>query len=83
MDWAQILVIILAVLFIVFLVIAIALLVLILRVTMQIKAMASGAERTLGMLSGSVGALGKTALPLMVAKSIFRHIVKRSGKKGA
>lgn len=81
MDWAQILVITLAVLFSIFLIVAIALVVMILKVTMQMRAMATGAERTLHALEGSVGAFRRTALPLVIAKGIVSHLTKQSKKK--
>lgn len=81
MDWAQILVITLAVLFAIFLIVAIVLAVLLIKVTRQIKSAAASAERTVQALEGSVGAFNKTALPLMITKGIVAQITKRSKRK--
>lgn len=81
MDWAQILVIMLAVLFALFLIVAIIIGVLIIKVTRQIKSAASSAERTVHALEGSVNAFNKTALPLMVTKGIISQLAKRSKSK--
>ena len=78
MDWAQILVIMLAVLFAIFLAVAITLAVLLVRITRQIRAATSSAERTINALEGSVKTLNKSALPLMVAKSVIGQVAKRS-----
>jgi hypothetical protein len=81
MDWAQILVILLAALFAVFIVVAIIIGILIIKVTRQIKSAASSAERTVQALEGSVNAFNKTALPLMVTKGIISSLAKRSKVK--
>ena len=81
MDWAQILVILLAVLFAVFLIVAIALAILIMKISRQIKSAAASAERTVAALEGSVNAFNKTALPLMMTKGIMSQLLKRSKKK--
>lgn len=80
MDWAQILVILLAVLFAVFLVMAIALAVLLLKVTRQIKAAAASAERTVEALEGSVKTFNRAALPMMITKGVISQIMKQSKK---
>ncbi len=81
MDWAQILVIILAVLFAVFLVVAIALAVLILSITRQIKAATASAERTIQAIEGSVASFNKVALPLALTKGIIGQFTKKPRKK--
>lgn len=81
MDWAQILVFLLAILFAIFLVIAIALAVILMRITRQIKAAAASAERTVAALEGSVRTFRKSALPLMVTKGIINQVMKRSRGK--
>lgn len=81
MDWAQILVFILAALFVVFLVVAIALIVLLIKVTRQIKSATESAERTVHAFEDSVNTFNKTALPLMVAKGIIGQVAKRAKKK--
>ena len=81
MDWAQILVILLAALFAIFLAVAIALAVLLIKITRQIKSAADSAERTVAALEGSVRTFNKSALPLMVAKGIVGQAVKLSRSK--
>lgn len=83
MDWAQILVITLAVLFAVFLVVAIVVAILLIKVTRQIKSAAASAERTVHALEGSVGVFSKTTLPLAVTKGIISQMKKRSKAKGS
>jgi hypothetical protein len=81
MDWAQILVIILAILFIIFLGLAITLAVLIISVTRQIKAAAASAERTVSALEASVATFNKAALPMMISKKIINQVIKAAQKK--
>lgn len=81
MDWAQLLVIMLAVLFAIFLVVAIALAVMLLKVSRQIKSATASAERTVHALEGSVKSFNKTALPLMMTKTIVNQVMKRSKKR--
>lgn len=85
MDWAQVLVIVLAVLFSIFLIVAIAIGVMLLKVTRQIKSAAASAERTVQALEGSVQTFTKTALPMMVTRGIIgqvkKAIVKKKGAK--
>ncbi len=81
MDWAQILVIVLAVLFIVFLALAIALAVLLIAITRQIKLAAKSAERTISTLENSVSAFNKVALPLALTKGILNQFRKTTTKK--
>lgn len=81
MDWAQVLVIILAVLFAVFMIVAIALAVLLLKITRQIKSAAASAERTVHALEGSMSTFNKTALPLMIARGIINRVIKGSRKQ--
>lgn len=76
MDWAQILVFILATLFIVFLVIAIVLVVLLLRVSRQIKSATSSAEKAIQAVEKSTGSFGGSALPAMAVKSIYKRVNK-------
>lgn len=81
MDWAQILVIILAVLFTIFLILAITLAVLIIAVTRQIKAAAASAERTVSAFESTVVQFNKAALPMMITRKIITQIIKSSKKK--
>ena len=82
MDWAYILVILLAVLFAIFLAVAITLIVLILRITQQIKQTTASAQRTIASLEGSVNTFKKASLPLMMTKGVMSQIVRRTKKKG-
>jgi uncharacterized protein involved in cysteine biosynthesis len=81
MDWAQILVIILAILFAVFLLLAITLAVLIISVTRQIKAAAASAERTVSALEGTVSQFNKAAIPMMITRKVIAQIMKSAKKK--
>ena len=81
MEWAQVLVIVLAVLFALFLLFAIILAVLLIRVTQQIKAAASSAERTVHALEDSMSTMRKSALPLMAARAIVKQAMKRQRGK--
>ncbi len=80
MDWAQILVFLLAILFSIFLVVAIILVILIVRVTRQISEAAKSAERTIHTLEDSVNTFSRTTVPLAIAKSIAGQVMKRSKK---
>lgn len=81
MDWAQILVIILAVMLTVLLIVAIALGVLMLKLTRQIKQATASAERTMHAIEDSVTNFNKTTLPFMAAKSIIGRVIKSRRKK--
>lgn len=81
MDWAQILVFILAILFAIFLIVAIALAVVIISITKQLKAAASSAERTIHAIEGSVANLSKMALPLTLARGVLGQLLKKPRKK--
>lgn len=81
MDWAQILVILLAVLFAIFLIVAIALAIIIIKISRQIKSATASAERTVAALEGSVKAFNKSALPIMMTKGIIGQMMKRSRKQ--
>ena len=80
MDWAQILVYLLAVLFSIFLVLAIMLTVVLLQVTRQIKSAAESAEKTLHSLENSVSTFNRTAVPLMMTKSVIAQVMKYAQK---
>lgn len=80
MDWAQILVYLLAILFSVFLVLAILLMVVLLQVTRQIRSAAESAEKTLHTLESSVSTFNRTAVPLMMTKSVINQVMKYAQK---
>ena len=80
MDWAQILVYLLAVLFSIFLVLAIMLTIVLLQVTRQIKSAAASAEETLHTLEKSVSTFNRTAVPLMMTKSVINQVMKYAQK---
>lgn len=83
MNWAQILVIILAIFFAIFLLLAIMLAVLLIRVSRQIKAAASSAERTVAAVEVAVSGFSKAALPLTISRMILKQIMKSNkGKNG-
>ena len=81
MDWAQVLIILLAILFAVFLVVAIALAILLIKISRQIKSTAASAERTVNALESSVRTFNKSALPLAVTKGIIQQVMKRTKTK--
>lgn len=73
MDWAQVLVIILAVMLAVFLTLAIILTVLLVKLTRQIKNVASSAERTIHTLENSASRLRKGFMPVVVLRSFMKR----------
>ena len=81
MDWAQILVIVLAVLFTVFLILAISLAILLVRITRQIKEVTASAERTVHAIEGSVTTFNRAALPFMMARKVIQIARAPRGKK--
>lgn len=82
MDWAQILVIILATLFAIFLIVAIVLGFLIVKVTRQIKTAASSAERTVAAVESAMLNMNKAALPLTILRMVMKQVTKpKSSKK--
>ncbi len=81
MDWAQLLVYTLAILFAIFLVLAIVLLVIILKISKQIKSTTASAERAVHALEDSANKLNRTALPLALTKSVLGQVMKRSNKR--
>lgn len=81
MDWAQVLVIILAVLFAIFLILAITLVVLIISLTKRIKMAAASAERTVSALEGTVATFNRASIPFMITKKIVEQVMKASQKK--
>jgi hypothetical protein len=81
MDWAQILVIILAIFFAIFLFLAIALAVLLIKITRQIKVAAASAERTVAAIEGAVAGLSKTSLPLTLLRTGLKRVMKTRSKK--
>lgn len=86
MDWAQLLVIILAVLFAIFLIVAIVLAISLISITKQIKAATASAGRTVSAIEDSVNKMNKAALPIMLLKGIMGQVQKKKGpkqKKGA
>lgn len=81
MDWAQILVILLAVLFAIFLTIVVILAVLLVSITRQIKAATASAQRTMVALEDATNQFSRAALPLMITKKIINQVIKTSKKK--
>lgn len=83
MDWAQILVFVLAGLFAIFLIITIILIVLLVSISRQIKAAAASAERTANMLESSVSKFSKATLPAVVTKQVAGRILSIAKKKSS
>jgi uncharacterized protein YoxC len=76
MDWAYVLVIILATLLALFLLLAIALAVLLIKVTRQIKSVTDSAQRTAGYVERIIGGVVKTASPMLLGKLVARYVKK-------
>lgn len=77
MDWAQILVIILAVVFGILVLVGIILLFLLISITKQIRAVTSSAGRTVQTIEGAVAGLGRVSVPLRLAQLIISQLRKR------
>jgi hypothetical protein len=78
-DWAQILVIILAIFLALFLALGIALLVMLLRLTRQIKTVASSAHRTATHIERLVAGVATTVRPALLFTT-FKKLLKRKRK---
>jgi uncharacterized protein YoxC len=76
MDWAQVLVIILAIFLAVFLLLGVVLVALLIKVTKQIKAVTSSAERTVQNIEGTVAGFGKTTSSLMMLRMLTSQLKK-------
>lgn len=79
MDWAQILVIILAAALAIFLILAIVLVVIGIRITIKIKSIASTAERAASNIEGTVSNLSRATSPLFVL-NLVKSVLKKSKK---
>jgi len=80
MDWFQILVIILSVFLAVFLILGIILIAMIIKVTKQVKSIASTAERAAAKIEGVARNIGAATSPMLIAK-IVRSFIKGKRKK--
>jgi hypothetical protein len=78
MDWAQILVIILGVLFAIFLTVAIALAVMVVRLTKKIRNVTASAERALHSIESAAARSTKVVLPVTIISRVIQHL--RKGK---
>lgn len=78
MDWAQILVIILGILFAIFLTAAIVLAVTIVRLTKKIRSVTASAERVLHSVEGVAARSATAVLPVTIVSRIIRQL--RKGK---
>lgn len=78
MDWAQILVIILGILFAIFLTVAIALAVIVVRLTKKIRNVTASAERALHSIEGAAARSTKAILPVTIISRVIQHL--RKGK---
>ena len=81
MDWAQILVIVLAVFLGLFLLLGIALVIMLIKVTQQIRLVAGTAERTLKAFEKTLSQASLLASPMMAIK-IIRKFFKKHQTKG-
>lgn len=73
MDWAQILVILLTVILVVFLILAAILTVLLIKLTHQIKSVASSAQKTVSSIETSASRLRKGVAPLVFISSVIKR----------
>lgn len=78
MDWAQILVIILGILFAIFLAAAIGLAVVVMRLTRKIRDITATAERALHSVEGVASKSAMAVLPVTIISRIIRQL--RKGK---
>jgi hypothetical protein len=76
MDWAQILVIILGIFLALFLLLGIILVALLIKVTNQIKAVTSTAQRTADSIEGVVANITKFSSPLFLVKMATKQFKK-------
>lgn len=76
MDWAQILVIILGILFAIFLAVAITLAVIVVRLTKKIRAVTASAERALHSVEGAAARSAAAVLPVTIISRIIRQLRK-------
>ena len=81
MDWAQILVIILAIFLALFLFVGIALVVLLIRLTQQIRAITATAQRTASGIEQAVQGAAKMGVLSSIIKFGVKQAVRVKGKK--
>lgn len=80
MNWAEVLVYVLAGFLALFLVLAIILIALLIKVTRQIKQVTSTAERTIKGVEKVVVGFGSVSSPLAIAKLVARQVKKTKGR---
>ena len=78
MDWAQVLVVILGILFAIFWTAAITLAVIVIRLTKKIRTITASAERALHSVEGAASKSAMAALPISIISRIIRQL--RKGK---
>lgn len=76
MDWAQVLVVILAVFLGIFLLLGITLIIMLIKVTHQIRLVAGSAERTVKVLEKTIAQARGLASPLLIMKMVAKFIKK-------
>lgn len=76
MEWAQVLVIILAVVLAIFLLLAVVLVSLLIKVTQQIKAVTSSAQRTAEHFEHAVAGAGRAATPWLLIRTLMKQAKK-------
>lgn len=81
MNWAEVLVYILAGFLALFLVLAIILAALLIKVTHQIKQVTSSAQRTVEGVEKVVAGFGSVSSPFAIAKLVARQVKKAKGRK--
>ena len=80
MDWAQVLVIILAVFLGLFLLLGIVLVIMLIKVTQQIRSVAGSAERTLKVFEKTLSGASWFASPLVAIKIMKKYFKKHQAK---
>lgn len=80
MDWAQVLVIILAVFLGIFLLLGIILVVMLIKVTQQIRSVAGSAERTMKVFGKALAQARWFMSPLVILKMVAKHFKKHQTK---
>ena len=76
MDWAQVLVIILALFLAVFLLLGIVLTIMLIKVTKQIKAVTGSAQRTADAIEHTVSGVTKATSPIVIMKMVAKFMKK-------
>jgi hypothetical protein len=80
MEWAQVLVIILSIFLGLFLLVGIILTILLIKLTRQINAVTSSAQRTAESVEKAVVGFTTVTSPMFLVKTLSKHLKKFKGK---